>query len=119
MDPYGIALVGCGTVGQGVAKLLLEQPQRLAARAGRKLALRKVVVRDPSKARGVDLPREMITTDVRQVFSDPAVQVVVEVIGGVDAAKQVVLDALAAGKDVVTANKALLARFGAEIFDTA
>jgi homoserine dehydrogenase len=119
MDPYGIALVGCGTVGEGVAKLLLEQPQRLTARAGRKLALRKVVVRDPNKPRGVNLPRDLVTTDVRGMLADPAVQVVVEVIGGVDTAKQVVLDALAAGKDVVTANKALLARFGKEIFDAA
>jgi homoserine dehydrogenase len=116
---YGIALVGCGTVGGGVAKLLLEQSQRLSARAGRKLALRKVVVRDPARPRAVALPRDLVTTDLRQTLADPAVQVVVEVVGGVDAAKHIVLDALAAGKDVVTANKALLARFGAEIFDAA
>ena len=51
MEPYGIALIGCGTVGSGVAKLLLDHPDRLAARAGRKLELRRIVVRDPSKAR--------------------------------------------------------------------
>jgi homoserine dehydrogenase len=119
MEPLGIALLGCGTVGGGVARLLLEQPQRLAARAGRPLALRRVVVRDPAKARAVPLPSGMVTTDVRAALQDPSVQVVVEVVGGVDWARRAILDALAAGKDVVTANKALLAEHGAEIFDAA
>jgi homoserine dehydrogenase len=119
MDSYGIALLGCGTVGGGVAKLLLEQPQRLAARAGRKLTLRKVVVRDVNKPRAVTLPRELLTTDLRQALADPGVQVVAELAGGVDWARKAVLEALAAGKDVVTANKALLARYGEEIFDAA
>jgi homoserine dehydrogenase len=119
MDSYGIALLGCGTVGGGVAKLLLEQPQRLTARAGKKLALRRVVVRDPNKARAVPLPRDVVTTDLKQVLSDPGVHVVAELAGGVDWARKAVLEALAAGKDVVTANKALLARYGAEVFDAA
>src|SRR5579859_1653632 len=116
MDSYGIALLGCGTVGGGVAKLLLEQPQRLAARAGRKLVLRKVVVRDPNKPRAVPLGRDILTTDLKQALADPSVQVVAELAGGVDWARKAVLEALAAGKDVVTANKALLARYGAEVF---
>jgi homoserine dehydrogenase len=119
MDPYGIALLGCGTVGGGVAKLLLEQPLRLAARAGRKLVLRKVVVRDVNKPRAAALPRELLTTDLRQALSDPGVQLVAELAGGVDWARKAVLEALAAGKDVVTANKALLARYGEEIFEAA
>jgi homoserine dehydrogenase len=117
MEPLKIALVGCGVVGSGVAKLLLEYPERLASRAGRPLALKRVVVKDPSKARPESLPPGLITTDVRQVLSDPSIDVVVEVVGGVDFARQIVLDALAAGKDVVTANKALLAQHGSEIFD--
>jgi homoserine dehydrogenase len=119
MEPLGIALLGCGTVGGGVAKLLLEQPERLAARAGRPLALRRVVVSDPAKARAVALPPGLLTTDVRAALHDPAVQVVAEVVGGVTWARRAVLDALAAGKDVVTANKALLAEAGAEVFDAA
>ncbi len=117
--PLGIALIGCGTVGSGVARLLLEESRRLAARAGRPLALRQVVVRDPSRSRAVNLPGELITTDLAAVLTDPSIDVAVELVGGVDWARRAVLDLLAAGKDVVTANKALLARYGAEVFDTA
>jgi homoserine dehydrogenase len=78
-----------------------------------------VVVRDPSKRRAVKLPRELLTTDLQQVLRDPAVEVVAELVGGVDWARQAVLAVLAAGKDVVTANKALLAQCGAEVFDAA
>jgi homoserine dehydrogenase len=119
MEPLGIALVGCGTVGGGVARLLIEQPERLAARAGRPLVLRRVVVRHPDKPRAVRLPRELLTTDLDSVLRDPHVQVVAELVGGVDWARQAVLKLLAAGKDVVTANKALLAQHGTEVFDTA
>jgi homoserine dehydrogenase len=119
MEPLGIALLGCGTVGGGVARLLLEQPQRLAARAARPLALRRVVVRDPAKPRAVPLPPGVLTTELRPALHDPHVQVVVELVGGVDWARRAVLEALAAGKDVVTANKALLAEHGAEVFDAA
>src|SRR5260370_22775247 len=118
-QPLGIALLGCGTVGGGVAKLLLQQSDRLAARAGRPLVLRRVVVRDPAKPRAVELPRDLVTTDLRQVLHHPAVHVVPELAGGVDWAKDAVLSALAAGKDVVTANKALLAQHGPAVFDTA
>ena len=117
MEPYGIALVGCGTVGTGVAKLLLEHPERLAARAGRKLELRRVVVNDLAKPRDPIIPQYLLTTDLRQVIDDPTIQVAVEVVGGVEWARRAVLDLLAAGKHVVTANKALLAMHGAEIFD--
>ncbi|HEV3261769.1 MAG TPA: homoserine dehydrogenase [Gemmataceae bacterium] len=119
MEPIGIALIGCGTVGGGVARLLLEQPDRLAARAGRRLVLRRVVVRDPAKPRAVPLPPGLVTTDLRAVLGDPAVQVAVEVVGGVDFARHAVLGLLEAGKDVVTANKALLAQHGGQVFDTA
>jgi len=119
MEPLGIALIGCGTVGAGVARLLLEQAARLAARAGRPLALRRVVVRDAAKPRGIALPPELVTTDLRAIFQDPSIHVAVEVVGGVDWARRAVLDLLAAGKDVVTANKALLAQHGAEVFDAA
>jgi homoserine dehydrogenase len=118
-DPLGIALIGCGTVGSGVARLLLEHPDRLAARAGRPLVLRRVVVLHPDKPRSVPLPPGLLTTDLRQVLQDESVQVAVEVVGGTDWARRAVLDLLAAGKNVVTANKALLAQHGAEVFDAA
>ena len=118
-EPLGIALIGCGTVGTGVAKLLLEHAPRLEQRAGRPIALRRVVVRDLAKPREVEMPRGIISTNINAAISDPSVHVVVELIGGTTSAKQVVLDALAAGKHVVTANKALLAEHGREIFEAA
>jgi homoserine dehydrogenase len=118
-EPLGIVLIGCGTVGTGVARLLLEHGDRLAQRAGRPLQLRWVVVRDPRKARAADLPRDLVTTDAALALRDPDVQVVAELIGGTTTAKQLVLDALAAGKHVVTANKALLAEHGPEVFEAA
>jgi homoserine dehydrogenase len=116
-EPYGIALIGCGTVGGGVAKLLLEQSQRLAARAGRPLALRRIVVKDSRKPRDPLIPPQLVTTELRDVLKDPSIHAAVEVVGGTGWAKQAVLDLLAAGKDVVTANKALLATHGAEVFE--
>src|SRR5436189_5171840 len=104
MESLGVGLIGCGNVGGGVAKLLLEHPERMAARAGRRLELRRIVVRDLHKPRAVPLPPGMLTTDLRDVLADPQVQIAVEVVGGVDYARQAVLDALAAGKHVVTAN---------------
>jgi len=118
-EPLGIALIGCGTVGTGVAKILLEQPARLEQRSGRNLQLKHVVVRDTSKPRHAAIPSELISADLAKALADPAVHVVAELMGGTTTAKQVVLQALAAGKHVVTANKALLAAAGAEVFDAA
>src|SRR5262245_21262838 len=118
-EPLGVALIRRGTAGGGRARLLLGHPDRLAARAGRPLALRRVVVRHPDKPRAVALPPGVLTTDLDAVLRDPRVQVVVELVGGVEWTRQAVLRLLEAGKDVVTANKALLALHGAEIFDTA
>jgi homoserine dehydrogenase len=118
-EPLGIGLIGCGTVGSGVAHLLLEQPDRLAARAGRRPMLRRIVVRDLEKTRAPAIPRELLTTDVRSVLDDRSIEVAVELVGGVDWARRAVLDLLAAGKHVVTANKALLAQHGPEIYEAA
>ena len=116
-DGLGIALIGCGTVGSGVAKILHDHAERVAARAGKTIAIRRVVVRDLSKSRPVSLSH--ISTDLKSAWADPAVDVVVELIGGTTTAKQIVISALAAGKHVVTANKALLAEHGAELFAAA
>src|SRR5215212_4213826 len=117
-DPLNIALVGGGTVGGGVAHILFQHPERIATRAGRPVHVKRVVVRDPNKPRPT-IPKELISTDVAAAIHDPQVHVVVELIGGTGIAKQVVLDALAAGKHVVTANKALLAQHGPEVFEAA
>jgi homoserine dehydrogenase len=115
-DPFGIALLGCGTVGSGVAKLLLEEADRLANRAGRPLELRHVVVRNTAKSRLI--PAKLIST-LNAALTDPQVHAVAEVIGGTGWARQAVLAALAAGKHVVTANKALLSEYGSEVFAAA
>jgi homoserine dehydrogenase len=115
----GVALLGCGTVGSGVAKLLLAEPRRLADRAGRPLALRRIVVKHPEKVRPVNLPRELVSTDVTQVYRDPSIEIAVELIGGLEPAGTIVRKLLESGKDVVTANKALLAEHGTELFKLA
>lgn len=116
-EPLCIALIGCGNVGAGVARLLLEHPERLAARAGRRLLLKRIVIRDSKKARPDWIPSRLFSDDVRSVLADREISAAVEVVGGVDFAHRTVLDLLAADKDVVTANKALLALHGREIFD--
>jgi homoserine dehydrogenase len=118
-EPFGVAVIGCGTVGSGVVKILTEHAGRLEQRSGRSITLRRVVVRDPAKRREVSLPAEIVGTDYTAALRDPSVHVVVELIGGTTTAKTVVLDALAAGKHVITANKALLADAGSEIFAAA
>lgn len=118
-ESLGIALVGCGTVGGGVAKILHDHPGRITERAGRALALHSVVVRDKSKTREVAFPAGLVSTNLLDAVSNPRVDVVVELIGGTTTAKQVVLAALGAGKHVVTANKALLAEHGPELFAAA
>ncbi len=118
-EPFNIALIGCGTVGTGVARLILEQSSRLAERAGRPLVLKRVIVRDPNKPRPVSLPGMTVSADIQSVINDPNIHVAVELVGGTDWARRTVLDLLAAGKHVVTANKALLAEHGNEVFDAA
>jgi homoserine dehydrogenase len=116
MERVGVALLGLGTVGTGVARLLVEGRERIARRAGRILECRWALVRDPGKPRPVALPEGRVVTDLRPILEDLEVRVVVEAIGGTDDALRIVLEALAAGKDVVTANKALLADHGPAIF---
>ncbi len=112
----GIALLGCGVVGGGVASILRDQRELLLRRTGLRFDLRHVVVRDPEKVRAAGLP---LTTDASAAISDPQVQIVVEVIGGTTAASQLMQAALKLGKPVVTANKSLLAAQGPELFKLA
>ncbi|MFA5057529.1 MAG: homoserine dehydrogenase [Opitutaceae bacterium] len=114
-----IGFCGLGTVGQGVWKHLSGNRALLEARLGVKLELYRVAVRDPAKARGVKIPAGKLTTDPLAVATDPAVHIVCELIGGTTLARDVTLAALAKGKIVVSANKALLCGFGAEIFAAA
>lgn len=117
--PRGIALLGCGVVGSAVARMLLTEQQRLFERSGVSLELRRILVRDVGKTRAAKVPRRLFTTDVQAALCDPSISLVVEVMGGVEPARRYLLQALEAGKDVVTANKQLLALHGPEIFTAA
>lgn len=117
--PLKIGMIGCGVVGTGVARLLLEQKSRLNAKARRELSLVRVAVRDAGKSRDPSLAKIEFTPNWNEIVNDPSIDVVVELAGGVDWTREAVLKALAAGKHVVTANKALLAIHGNEIFDAA
>ena len=114
-----VGLLGCGNVGAGLVRLLTRDPEQLAARSGVRLELAKVAVRSLARERGVALPDHVLTTDAESVVNDPDVDVVVEVIGGIEPARGLILAALKSGKPVVTANKELLANVGAELFEAA
>lgn len=117
MSDVRLGLLGLGTVGTGVVKLLEQERALLEARAGCRLTLAAVADVDVTRPReGLDLARLPLTTDVGRVLDDPRVQIVVELIGGLEPARSYILRALAAGKHVVTANKALLAHHGAELY---
>jgi len=115
----GVGLIGFGTVGAGVARILLQNASLIQRRVGVPLELVRVADLDVTRDRGVKLSPGILTTDARDVLDDPAIDVVLELIGGYGVAKQVILDAMARGKHVVTANKALLAVHGEEIFEAA
>jgi len=114
-----IALLGCGTVGGGVLRLLSENRERLAARIGAPLDVAHVLVRDPVKERVSECRREWLTTEPDRVFSDPSLDLVVEVMGGERPAREYVERAIDAGKGVVSANKLLIARHGADLIERA
>jgi len=114
-----IGLVGFGTVGCGVAKLILEEADSIAAKTGLRLELACIVDIDTQSARPVKLPSGILTNDISRLLSDDTIQIGVELVGGTDAAKQIQLKMLEAGKNVVTANKALLAEHGNELYKAA
>jgi homoserine dehydrogenase len=114
-----VGLIGLGTVGSGVARILTTNAGHIRRRLGIPLELRKVADLNITAARGVSLPRTMLTTDAREIFDDPEIDIVIELIGGHDPAKRFLLEAMAKGKHVVTANKALLAVHGEELFQAA
>ncbi|MGH7257711.1 MAG: homoserine dehydrogenase, partial [Nitrospiraceae bacterium] len=115
----GVGIIGYGTVGMGVARILLDNASLIQRRVGVPIKLVGIADLDILRDRGLLLPPGILTTRVKDIIENPHVDVVVELIGGYDAAKRVLLDAIAKGKQVVTANKALLAVHGEEIFDAA
>ncbi len=115
----GVALVGCGTVGRAVATILTRDREILASRLGARLELRRVVDTDLTGARELGLEESLLTQDLADALEDPGVGVVVELVGGTTSAKDIIERSLRGGKHVVTANKALMAHFGAELFGLA
>lgn len=115
--PLRIALLGAGSVGSQVARLLIEHKSELAARVGAQLELVGVVVRDIEKAIKAGVPKNLLTTQAEEVIL--SADIVIEVMGGIEPARSYILQALNSGSDVITANKALLATHGTELFDAA
>jgi homoserine dehydrogenase len=117
MEPIKVGLLGFGTVGSGTFTVLRRNQEEIKRRAGRGIEITRIAVRTPSKvqgATGID-----VTTDFNAVVDDPSIDIVAEMIGGTGVARELVLRAISNGKHVVTANKALLAVHGSEIFEAA
>jgi len=114
-----IGLLGLGTVGSGVVKIIQQNGDQIARRVGSELHIKRVLVRSLEKERRVQLPADTLTTDPNLILQDPEIDIVVEVMGGVEPARDYILKALTAGKHVVTANKEVLAKVGDEIFTAA
>ncbi len=119
MRSIAIGLLGAGNVGCGVLALLRDNRDAIAQRIGANVVVKRVLLRAPGSRRAFELPAEVKTTDPEDVLGDPDIRVVVEVMGGLEPARSYVLRALAEGKHVVSANKALLGTFGKELFAAA
>ena len=119
MHPIQVGLLGIGTVGSGTFKVLQRNQEEIRGRAGRGIAITMVADLDTARARTIVGDSVQVVADARQVIANPAIDIVVELIGGYGIARTLVLEAIAAGKHVVTANKALLAVHGTEIFEAA
>ena len=117
MRPVTLGILGLGTVGAGVVKILRQNHEVIERRVGIPLRLKRIAVRNPKARRGVEVEPELLTTDPWAVVRDPEIEIVVEVMGGIEPAKALILEAAAQGKQVVTANKALLAEGWQEVFD--
>ena len=118
-DAIGIALLGMGVVGGGVAEVVRRKRSHLKDMVGYPIELKGVLVRDVNKPRATEIPRGLITTDVEDILSNPDVDVVVEVMGGQDPAFDYILKSISLGKHIVTANKEVMARHGPDILTLA
>ena len=114
-----VGLLGCGNVGGALVDLIEEQRDTIADRTGLRLEVARVAVRNTAKQRTVELGSDVLTNDALSVVEDPSVDVVVELIGGIEPARELILTALQNGKAVVTGNKELLANVGSELFEAA
>lgn len=114
-----IGLLGCGTVGSGVVKLLEKNAATIAQRSGDEIVVYRVLERDRDKCLAVGIAPEQIANSIEDIVNDPEIDIVVELIGGIEPARSYILQAMRQGKHVVTANKDLIAVSGKELFETA
>jgi homoserine dehydrogenase len=114
-----VGIIGLGTVGTGVARILLRKKQELYGKLGYRLSLKRIADIDVRRKRGISIPKGVLVNDAGVILNDPEIDIVVELIGGMRPAKDFILKAIRSGKHVVTANKALLAISGQEIFSAA
>ncbi|MDH3610075.1 MAG: homoserine dehydrogenase, partial [Gammaproteobacteria bacterium] len=119
LEPVKVGVLGLGTVGSGTANILMRNADEIARRAGRGIQITIASMRDTKKSRACDTSSITLTEDSNKVVTDPNVEIVIELIGGTDEAKDLVLKAIEHGKHVITANKALIALHGNEIFQSA
>lgn len=117
MGKIEIAILGLGNVGQGVVKILQHNKGKWCQTCGTEIKIKKVLVREPGKKRDVSLPPDVVTDNWQEIINDPEIKIIVEVMGGIEPAKTYVMEALSKGKNVVTANKDLLAEHGRELFE--
>ncbi|HOQ30049.1 MAG TPA: homoserine dehydrogenase, partial [Armatimonadota bacterium] len=110
--PIQIGILGLGNVGSGVVRVLESNAEAIAHKAGGPIQVKRILVRDVAKARLVEIPPSLLTTDAQEILADPEIDIVCELIGGVEPAHRYVVEALERGKQVVTANKELMARHG-------
>lgn len=119
MKKVKIALLGLGNVGRGVWMILNSNKEEIMKRCGYEVEVAKVLVRDRNKPRGVEIPNELITTDFNDILEDDSIKIVVEVMGGIEPAREYMLKCMNNKKHIVTANKMLLATGGDELFEKA
>jgi homoserine dehydrogenase len=119
MKTINLGLIGFGTIGTGVVKLLHESMDLIQKRLGAKLVVKKIADIDITSPRQVTVEKELLTTDAKMIIGDPEISIVIELIGGYEPARSLILEAIHKKKSVVTANKALLATYGNEIFRAA
>lgn len=114
-----VGLIGLGTVGTGVAKIILNNGTNIEKKIGARLEINKIAVRDINKKRDIELSSEVFTNNVEDVINDPDIDIIIEVAGGIEPTKDYVIKALNSGKSVITANKDLIALYGKELYDAA
>lgn len=119
MEQINVGIIGFGTVGSGTVQILLQNRDIITSRTGCEIHIKKIADLDIVSDRGVSIGSEILTTDAMEIINDPGIDIVVELMGGIETAKKYILAAMEKGKHIVTANKALLAEKGREIFETA